>query len=420
MDTGNNYEVKSMDLAEQGERNIALAQMHMGALMAVKARFEKEKPLKGIRIGLALHVTKETANLVYTLIAGGAEVAITGCNPLSTQDDVAAALAKAGVNVWAYKGETREDYYRYLNSVIDFKPHITIDDGCDLVSEIHNKYPELIDGIIGGCEETTTGIIRLRAMENDGALKYPMIAVNDNQTKHLFDNFYGTGQSTIDGILRATNILFSGKTVVVAGYGSCGKGVAKRAKGLGSNVIVTEVEPVRALQAKMDGFRVMPMEAAVPSGDIFITVTGNKHVIRMAHIQQMKDGAILANSGHFDIEIDVAAMEKAAAAKRLIRTSLEEYAIDGKRIFLCGEGRLVNLAAAEGHPSEVMSTSFCGQCLACEFLVKNKDSLNTEVILLPKEIDDEIATLQLAAMGVTIDTLTEEQIKYMNSWQEGT
>lgn len=420
MENGPNYEIQSMELADQGDRNVALAKMNMGALMEVAARFEKEKPLAGIRIGLALHVTKETANLVHTLIAGGAEVAITGCNPLSTQDDVAAALARAGVHVWAYKGETNDDYYRYLKNVIDFKPQITIDDGCDLVSEIHTKYTDLIPDLIGGCEETTTGIIRLRSMERENALKYPIIAVNDNKTKHLFDNYYGTGQSTLDGIIRATNILFAGKTLVVAGYGSCGKGVALRASGLGSNVIVTEVDPVCALQARMDGYRVMPMEEAVPYGDIFITVTGNKHVIRLEHMKRMKDGTILANSGHFDIEIDVAAMTEASSSVRNIRTSMDEYVVNGKRIFLCGEGRLVNLAAAEGHPSEVMSTSFCGQALACEFLVKNRDSLKNEVILLPPDIDDEIARLQLKAMNITFDTMTEEQIAYMSSWQEGT
>ena len=420
MEIGPHYEVQSMELADQGDRNIALAKMHMGALMEVSQRFSKEKPLDGIRIGLALHVTKETANLVATLIDGGAEVAITGCNPLSTQDDVAAALARSGVHVWAYKGETNADYYRYLDNVINFKPRITIDDGCDLVSEIHTKHTELIPDLIGGCEETTTGIIRLRSMEREKALKYPIVAVNDNKTKHLFDNYYGTGQSTLDGILRATNILFAGKTVVVAGYGSCGKGVAKRARGLGSDVIVTEVDPICALQARMDGYRVMPMEEAVSVGDIFITVTGNKHVLRLEHLKRMKNGAILANSGHFDIEIDVAAMTEVATSVRNIRASMDEYVIDGKRIFLCGEGRLVNLAAAEGHPSEVMSTSFCGQALACEYLVKNQGALQNEVILLPANIDDEIARLQLTAMNITFDTMTEEQNAYMRSWQEGT
>jgi len=420
MDKGENYEVKDVKLAEQGRMNIEIAEKNMSALMKIKKRFEQEKPLKGIRIGLALHVTKETAVLVRTLIAGGAEVAITGCNPLSTQDDVAAALAEEGVNVWAYKGESNEEYYRYLTNVINFKPNITIDDGCDLVSEIHSKHTYLIPEIIGGCEETTTGIIRLKAMEKDNALKYPMIAVNDNKTKHLVDNYYGTGQSTVDGIIRATNILFAGKTVVVLGYGSCGKGFAMRAKGLGANIVVTEVDNFCALQAAYDGFKVMKMEDACKIGDIFCTLTGDKHVISTEHMKQMKDGAILANSGHFDVEIDVKGLKKIASSERRVRPFLDEYIIDGKKIFLCGEGRLVNLAAAEGHPSEVMSTSFCGQALAVEFCVKNKGKMKNKVIQLPEEIDDEIAGLQLEAMDIEIDELTEEQKKYLASWQEGT
>jgi adenosylhomocysteinase len=420
MDTGENYEVKDIKLAEQGKMNIEIAESNMGALMKIKKRFEEEKPLKGIRVGLALHVTKETAVLIRTLIAGGAEIAITGCNPLSTQDDVAAALAEEGVNVWAYKGESNEDYYKYLTNVINFKPHITIDDGCDLVSEIHSKHPELIPEIIGGCEETTTGIIRLKAMEKDSALKYPIIAVNDNKTKHLVDNYYGTGQSTTDGIIRATNVLFAGKTVVVVGYGSCGKGFALRSGGLGANVIVTEVDNFCALQAAYDGFKVMKMEDACKIGDIFCTLTGDKHVISTEHIKQMKDGAILANSGHFDVEIDVKGLKEIASSERRVRPFLDEYIVDGKKIFLCGEGRLVNLAAAEGHPSEVMSTSFCGQVLAVEYCVKNKGKMENKVIQLPEEIDDEIAGLQLEAMNIEIDELTEEQKKYLSSWQEGT
>ncbi|RME55226.1 adenosylhomocysteinase [Candidatus Woesearchaeota archaeon] len=413
------YEVKDITLANQGVKQIEWAAQHMKSLMKIKERFENEKPLDGIRIGIALHVTKETANLVRTLMAGGAEVAITGCNPLSTQDDVAAALAKEGVRVWAYKGETNEDYYRFLNNVINFKPQITIDDGCDLVSEIHMKHKDLIPGIIGGCEETTTGIIRLKAMVKDNALLYPIIAVNDNKTKHLLDNYYGTGQSTIDGIIRATNILFAGKTVVVVGYGNCGKGFALRAKGMGANVIVTEVDSFRALQAKYDGFEVMPIEKALAKGDIYCTFTGNKHVISTEHMTKMRNGAIIANSGHFDIEIDVKGLRKMAQGVKQIRTFLEEYQLsNGKKIYLCAEGRLVNLAAAEGHPSEVMATSFCGQALACEYLVKNK--LENEVIKLPEEIDDEIAKLQLEAMGVEIDKLTPEQVKYLSSWREGT
>lgn len=419
MDRGNNYEVKDMSLAEQGKLNIELAELRMGALLKIRERFAKEKPLKGTTIGMALHVTKETAVLVRTLVAGGAKVAITGCNPLSTQDDVAAALAKEGVSVYAYKGETHEDYYRYMSKVIEAKPNITIDDGCDLVSEIHTKHKELINTILGGCEETTTGIIRLRAMEKDGALKYPVIAVNDNKTKHLLDNYYGTGQSTIDGILRSTNILFAGKNVVVCGYGDCGKGVALKSKGLGSNVIVTEVDPFRALQATLDGFRVMPINEASKIGDIFVTVTGNKNVIDAEQLLLMKDGAILANSGHFDAEINVKFLEK-EGKKRRMRPSLEEYSIKGKRLYLCGEGRLVNLAAAEGHPSEVMSTSFCGQALSCEYIAKNKGKLKPSVITLPAEIDDLIARIQLEAMGVRFDVLTEEQKKYLSSWQEGT
>jgi len=419
MDKGENYEVKDIKLAEQGRLNLELAESRMPALIKVKDRFEKEKPLNGIKIGMALHVTKETGILVRTLIAGGAEIAITGCNPLSTQDDVAAALAEEGVKVWAYKGETNDDYYRYLNNIISFKPQITIDDGCDLVSEIHKNHSYLIPNIIAGCEETTTGIIRLDAMEKDNALKYPMIDVNNNKTKHLLDNYYGTGQSTIDGILRATNILFAGKNVVVCGYGNCGKGVSIRAKGLGSNVIVTEVHPFRALQASLDGFRVMPIKEAAKIGDVFITVTGNKNIIDVEHMKAMKDNAVLANSGHFDAEINLKGLKEFAKVKK-VRPSLEEYSFDGKKIYVCGEGRLVNLAAAEGHPSEVMATSFCGQALACEYAVKNKDSLTAKVIQLPEEIDDQIAQLQLEAMGIEKDSLTEEQKKYLETWQEGT
>lgn len=420
MAKGENYEVKDMNLAEQGMLNLELAESRMGSLLKVRERFAREKPLKGIRVGMALHITKETGILVRTLIAGGAKVAITGCNPLSTQDDVAAALAKEGVKVWGYKGENNEDYYRYLGYVIDFKPDITIDDGCDLVSEIHKKNPELIPKLIGGCEETTTGIIRLAAMEKDGALKYPVVAVNDNKTKHLLDNYYGTGQSSLDGIIRATNIMFAGRNVVVIGYGSCGKGVALRAKGLGSNVIVTEVDNFRALQAALDGHRVMQMNDAAKIGDIFVTVTGNKHVISVEHMKMMKDGVVLANSGHFDLEIDVVGLKKASSSSRTVRASLDEYVLDGKRIMLCAQGRLVNLAAAEGHPSEVMSTSFCGQALAVEYLVKNRGTVKPGVIQLPEEIDDDISILQLESMGIKKDELTEEQKAYLSGWEEGT
>ncbi|MEM4166550.1 MAG: adenosylhomocysteinase [Candidatus Bilamarchaeaceae archaeon] len=419
MDKGKCYEVKDISLAEQGKMNIELAEKRMSALMKIRKRFSKEKPFKGLTIGMALHITKETAVLVRTLAAGGAKVAIASCNPLSTQDDVAAALATEGFAVYGYKGESEEDYYRYIDLVISQNPNITIDDGCDLVTRVHTKYPEKIKNIIGGCEETTTGVIRLRAMERDGVLSYPMIAVNDNKTKHLLDNYYGTGQSTIDGILRATNILIAGKNFVVCGYGDCGKGVALRAKGLGANVIITEVDPFRALQAVLDGYRVMPIAEAALIGDIFVTVTGNKNVITTEHIKKMKDNAILANSGHFDVEIDVKGLSKIAKRRR-VRPFLDEYTVGNKKVYVCGEGRLVNLAAAEGHPSEVMATSFAGQALACEYLVKNKGKLSARVIDLPEEIDNSIAKLQLEAMGVKIDSLTKEQEKYLKSWQEGT
>jgi len=387
--------------------------------MRIRARLEKEKPFDGMTIGLALHVTKETAVLVRTLAAGGAKIALASCNPLSTQDDVAAALAADGVHVYAYKGESKEDYYKFIENVIAAKPDITIDDGCDLVTAIHTKHPELLETLIGGCEETTTGIIRLHAMEKDGVLKCPMIAVNDNKTKHLLDNYYGTGQSSIDGLLRASNILIAGKTFVVCGYGDCGKGVAMRAKGMGANVIVTEVHPFRAMTAVLDGYRVMPIAEAAKIGDIFLSVTGDKHVINAEHMKSMKDGALLANSGHFDNEIEVDALE-ATGTKKKIRPVRDEYELNGKKIYLAAEGRLVNLGAAEGHPSEVMATSFAGQTFACEYLVKNKGKLGNNVITLPEELDDEIAALQLDAMGVKIDSLTEEQKKYLTSWEEGT
>lgn len=402
--------------------NIEIAERRMAALMQVRKRFALERPFEGLTIGMALHVTKETAVLVRTLRDGGAHVAITGCNPLSTQDDVAAALAEEpGVHVWAYKGETTEDYYKYLTNVIEAKPHITIDDGCDLVTEIHTKHPHLLDTVIGGCEETTTGIIRLEAMVKDNALKMPMVAVNDNKTKHLMDNYYGTGQSTFDGILRSTNLLIAGKTVVVVGYGSCGKGVAMRAKGLGAQVIVTEVDNFVALQAAMDGHRVLPMEDAASQGDLFVTVTGNLHVIRTEHMDRMKDGAIVCNSGHFDNEIDLAGLEEFCINKRRVRHYLDEYTLQsGKVIYVAGEGRLVNLASAEGHPSEVMSLSFCGQALACEYLVKHQNDLPNDVVTLPPEIDDAIAGLQLKAMDIEIDALTPEQTRYLASWEHGT
>lgn len=421
MDKGPNYEVKDIRLAEQGKLNIELAEMQMGALLEVRRRFEKEKPLKGVRIGSCLHITKETAVLIKTLIAGGAEVAACSCNPLSTQDDVAAALAQEGIRIYAYKGETKEDYYKYLSKVIEFKPQITIDDGCDLVSEIHKSHQSLIPEIVGGCEETTTGVIRLRAMERDKALKYPIVAVNESATKHLMDNIKGTGQSTIDGILRATNTLIAGKNFVVCGYGDCGRGVSKRAQGMDANVIITEVNPFRALQAVMDGFRVMPLKEAAKIGDIFVTVTGNKNVVDIEHMKLMKDGAILANAGHFDAEININELKKFAKSQRRMRQFMDEFTLDnGRKIFILGEGRLINLAAGEGHPSAIMAMSFCNQAFACEFLVKNKGKLQPKVYVLPPEKDDEIARLQLKAMNVEIDTLTNEQKDYLENWQEGT
>lgn len=412
------FKVKDLKLANQGKLNIEYAESQMQALLEVKKRFAKEKPFKGMRIGMALHVTKETAVLVRTLIAGGAKIAITGCNPLSTQDDVASALAKEGVNVFAWKGESTKQYYDNLNSVLDFNPVATIDDGCDLVTKIHTSRPELLSNLVIGTEETTTGVIRLRAMEKDNALKYPVVAVNDNKTKHLVDNYYGTGQSTIDGLLRASNTLIAGKNFVIVGYGDCGKGVAQRAKGMSANVIVCEVDAFRALQAALDGFRVMPVAEAAKIGDIFVTVTGDKHVIKYEHMLKMKQGAILSNSGHFDLELDMKTLNGRAKRKR-VRPQFDEYILsNGKKIFVAGEGRLVNLAAAEGHPSEIMSLSFCGQALAVEFGVKN--DLPAGVHQLPVEVDDEIAVLQLKVMGIKKDSLTKEQEKYLGSWEEGT
>lgn len=412
------------DLLHQGKQNLTLAERNMGALMKLREKFSKSKPFKGTRIAMALHVTKETGVLVRTLIDAGAKVAVTSCNPLSTQDDVVAALKNEGVEVYGYKGESRTDYYRFLRNVLAIKPHITIDDGCDLVTLLHGPEKRYLKDVIGGCEETTTGIIRLRAMEKAGVLKYPIVAVNDNKTKHLMDNYYGTGQSTVDAIMRASNTLFAGKTVVIAGYGDCGKGVALRAKGLGANVIITEVDPFPALQAAMDGFRVMPMAKVAPLGDIFVTVTGNREVIRPEHVKVMKDGAILANSGHFDVEIDVPGLAKLAAKKRRVRPYFDEYSISArgqtKHVYLVGEGRLANLVAAEGHPSEVMSMSFCGQALAVDYLLKRKGKMAPGVYELPEAIDRQISGLQLSTSGITIDKLTPRQKKYLAGWQEGT
>ncbi|MFH1284678.1 MAG: adenosylhomocysteinase [Candidatus Peregrinibacteria bacterium] len=409
------------NLAAQGKKNIELAELRMGALMEIRKKIAKSKPFKGLRVAMALHITKETAALVRTLMAGGAKVWITGCNPLSTQDDVAAAMKEEGINVFGHRGESRTQYYSFLKKVIACKPHITIDDGCDLVTEIHKNFPKLIPAIIGGCEETTTGIIRLKAMEKAGRLKYPIIAVNDNKTKHLMDNYYGTGQSTLDGIMRACNFLFAGKTAVVAGYGDCGKGISMRMAGMGASVVVTEVDHFRALQAVMDGHRVMKMKDACRIGDLFITVTGDMNVIVADHVKHMKDGAVLANSGHFDVEIGMKEIVRKAVKIRKMRDEMDEYTMrGGKRIYILSEGRLVNLAAAEGHPSEVMSLSFCGQVLACEYLVRNQGRLKAGVHMLPAEIDDYISRITLKSMGIEIDKLTSEQAKYLSSWDMGT
>ncbi|WP_457677661.1 adenosylhomocysteinase [Thermovibrio sp.] len=417
------FHVKDLKLAEQGKKRIEWAEMDMPVLRKeIRERFLKEKPLKGIVIGACLHVTTETANLMRTLKEGGAEVYLCASNPLSTQDDVAAALVKHyDVPVFAIKGEDEETYYMHIEEVLKRKPNITMDDGADLISTLHKKHQELIPNVIGGTEETTTGVIRLRAMAKSKALKFPVIAVNEALTKHLFDNRYGTGQSTIDGILRATNRLIAGSTFVVAGYGWCGKGVAMRAKGMGAEVIVTEVDPIKAIEARMDGFRVMPMVEAAKVGDFFCTVTGNIHVIRKEHFEVMKDGAIVCNSGHFNVEIDIPALEKMAVKKEKIRPFVDEYTLkDGRRIYLLAKGRLVNLAAAEGHPASVMDMSFANQALSAEFLVKEGKKLEPKVYTVPEEIDRSVASLKLKAMGIEIDKLTEEQIEYLNSWEMGT
>ena len=416
----NEYKVKDIGLADEGELLIEWAEAHMPVLRQIRQRFERERPLEGVRIGACLHVTKETAVLVKTLEAGGAEVYLCASNPLSTQDEVAAALAKAGTHVYAWRGETTEEYYWCIDQVIDHRPMLTMDDGADLVSTLHSKRTEALEGVKGGSEETTTGVIRLRAMAADGALRYPIIAVNDTYTKYLFDNRYGTGQSTIDGILRATAILLAGKTFVVCGYGWCSRGIAMRAKGMGANVIVTEVNPLRALEAVMDGYRVMPLIKAAPLGDIFVTATGDINVIDRQHMELMKDGAILANAGHFNVEINLKALEELSVSKRRIRPNLEEYRLrDGRRLYLLAEGRLVNLAAAEGHPSEVMDMSFANQALVAEYLWET-EGLEPKVYDVPREIDETVARLKLRGMGIEIDELTEEQRRYLKSWREGT
>jgi len=414
------FQVKDKSLAPQGHLQIEWAAKHMPVLNIIKTRFEKEKPLKGQTIAACLHVTKETAVLIKVLIAGGANVALCGSNPLSTQDDVAAALADSGVHVFAWRGQNTEDYYKCMDKVLDFKPTITMDDGADVVGMLHSKRQNQIKEIIGGTEETSTGVVRLRAMEADGTLKYPIIAVNDAYTKYLFDNRYGTGQSTIDGILRATSVLLAGKNFVVGGYGWCSRGIAMRAKGLGANVIVTEVQPTRALEAVMDGYRVMPMAEASPIGDIFVTATGDINVICKEHMQKMKDGAIMCNSGHFNVEINIPDLESLTKAKRTMRPNMEEYNLnDGRNLYLLAEGRLVNLAAAEGHPSEVMDMSFANQALCSEYVAKS-DKLQTKVYTVPKEIDEKVAELKLKSMGINIDELTGEQKKYLSTWEMGT
>ena len=414
------FQVKDKSLAPQGHLQIEWAEKHMPVLNIIKTRFEKEKPLKGQTLAACLHVTKETAVLIKVLIAGGANVALCGSNPLSTQDDVAAALADSGVHVFAWRGQNTEDYYNCMNKVLDFKPTITMDDGADVVGMLHSKRQNQIKDIIGGTEETSTGVVRLRAMETDGTLKYPIIAVNDAYTKYLFDNRYGTGQSTIDGILRATSVLLAGKNFVVGGYGWCSRGIAMRAKGLGANVIVTEVQPTRALEAVMDGYRVMPMAEASPIGDLFVTATGDINVIRKEHMQKMKDGAIMCNSGHFNVEINIPDLESLTKAKRTIRPNMEEYSLnDGRNLYLLAEGRLVNLAAAEGHPSEVMDMSFANQALCSEYVAKS-NKLQTKVYTVPKEIDEKVAELKLKSMGINIDELTAEQKKYLSTWEMGT
>ncbi|MCW4054505.1 MAG: adenosylhomocysteinase [Candidatus Bathyarchaeota archaeon] len=414
------FKVKDETLAPQGHLQSEWASAHMPVLNQVKHRFSKEKPLEGIMLGACLHVTKETAVLVDTLMAGGAQVALCGSNPLSTQDDVAAALAEKGVHVFAQRGQTTEEYYWCIEKVLDCKPTITLDDGADLVGTLHSKRTKELQNIKGGTEETTTGVIRLRAMEKAGSLKYPIIAVNDAYTKYLFDNRYGTGQSTLDGVLRATNTLLAGKTFVVCGYGWCSRGIATRAQGMGANVIVTEVKPLRALEAAMSGFRVMPIAEAAPIGDIFVTATGDINVIRKEHMQKMKDGAIIANSGHFNVEISIKDLEAISTAKRTIRPNLEEYTLrDGKKLHLLAEGRLVNLSAAEGHPSEVMDMSFANQALCAEYMAKTA-KLPPKVYVVPTEIDQTVAKLKLKSMGVKIDELTAEQKKYLATWEMGT
>ena len=417
-----NYHIKDIKQAEGGRRRIEWAEREMPVLRMIRERFAKERPLAGVRVSACLHVTTETANLMRTLQAGGADIVLTASNPLSTQDDVAAALVTQDeIPVYAIKGEDNQTYYKHLNAALDHKPQMTMDDGADLVGTIHKARRELLANMIGGTEETTTGVIRLRAMAADKALAFPVVAVNDAMTKHFFDNRYGTGQSTIDGIVRATNILLAGKTFVVAGYGWCGRGLANRARGMGANVIVTEIDPLKALEAVMDGFRVMPMAEAARVGDIFVTVTGDLNVIDKHHFEVMRDGALVCNSGHFNVEINLPALEAMSSEKRLVRPFVEQYQLkDGRQIHILGEGRLINLAAAEGHPASVMDMSFANQALAAEYMLRNADKLEKTVYSVPDEIDQAIAKIKLESMGVAIDVLSPEQVKYLNSWEEGT
>lgn len=415
------YDVLDLKLADEGKRLIEWAERDMPVLASIKARFQKEKPLKGVKLAACLHVTSETANLTRALKAGGAEVYLCASNPLSTNDAVAAALVKHyAIPTYAIKGEDNKTYYKHLNAVLDAKPNLTMDDGADLVGLVHTERKELQNSIVGSSEETTTGVIRLRAMEADGSLKLPVLAVNDNQTKHFFDNRYGTGQSTIDGIIRATNVLMAGKTFVVAGYGWCGRGVAMRARGMGANVIVCEIDPIKALEALLDGYRVMPMKQAIQLADIVLSTTGNKHVIDESHLKLAKDGVIIAQSGHFDVEINKPALKKLAKKVKRVRPQVDEYNLGKKKVYLLGEGRLINLAAAEGHPASVMDMSFAGQSLAAEYLWVNRGKLENKVYSLPKKLDRHIAALKLESTGIKIDKLTAEQKTYLSSWQEGT
>jgi adenosylhomocysteinase len=415
------YHIKDKALAEHGRLRIEWASREMPVIKLIRQRFVKEKPLKGIRISACLHITTETANLAFAMKEGGADLVLCASNPLSTQDDVAAALVEYGLPTFAIKGEDNQTYYKHINSALEHKPQLTVDDGADLVSTAHREKTKLLKDIIGGTEETTTGVIRLRNMAKDGKLKYPIIAVNDAKTKHFFDNRYGTGQSTIDGITRATNVLWAGKKVVVCGYGWCGRGVARRAQGLGAWIIVVEVNPISALEAAMDGYQVMPLIEAAKIGDIFITTTGDISVIDKAHFSVMKDDAIMANSGHFNVEINIPALEKMAKSKRQVRPFVDEYVLaDGRRLHILAEGRLINLAAAEGHPASVMDMSFADQALCLEYLVKNKGKLKPDVYPVPEKIDSEVGRLKLKAMNINIDSLTKEQEKYLASWEEGT